>query len=88
MDEDNEEDLLGRAAQDVPSSRWDDAVETFRDREKMKQSRKERLLEAWGDVERMGTATEKADPAADVKWRGAGGQREWDKGKNPQSEDA
>lgn len=62
---------------------WDDAVEVFRDRQKLKQHQEERLRAA-------GFASEQIEKAAasgaektedDVRWKRAGEGREWDLGK-------
>lgn len=62
---------------------WDDAMEAFRDRQKLKQHQEKRLREA-------GFATEQIERAAisgtertedDVRWKSAGEGREWDLGK-------
>lgn len=66
-------------------SNWEDEVEAFRDRQKLRQSQEERLRAAgFGDdqIQRIynglngGTEDE-----ANVRWSKAGEKREWDKGK-------
>lgn len=61
---------------------WDDEVEAFRDRQKLKQVQEARLREA-GFGEDVIKKTEKGSqrPEADVHWSGAGEKREWDRGK-------
>ncbi|TGJ85673.1 hypothetical protein E0Z10_g3119 [Xylaria hypoxylon] len=61
---------------------WDNAVETFRDRQKWKQQGAERLRSA-GFTEEQIRKWEKGDKKdeSDVQWNKAGGVREWDRGK-------
>lgn len=77
------------AAGETPAAGgWDDAVEAFRDRQKLKQSQEERLRAAgFGDetIERMsGKAVGRGGKVeeGDVKWTKAGESREWDRGKD------
>ncbi|CRK23557.1 hypothetical protein BN1708_013726 [Verticillium longisporum] len=68
---------------DETTGNWEEAVETFRDRQKWQQSQEQRLRAAgFGDEEinkwkRGGERNE-----ADVKWTKAGEKREWDRGKD------
>lgn len=61
---------------------WDDEVEAFRDRQKLKQAQEQRLRSAgFGDdeikkIEKGGERSEE-----DVRWSKAGVKREWDMGK-------
>ncbi|KAI0975620.1 hypothetical protein F4678DRAFT_275814 [Xylaria arbuscula] len=61
---------------------WDNAVEAFRDRQKLKQQQAERLRSA-GFTEDQIRKWEKGDKKdeSDVQWSKAGGVREWDRGK-------
>ncbi|CAJ2503476.1 Uu.00g108700.m01.CDS01 [Anthostomella pinea] len=61
---------------------WDDAVETFRDRQKLKQQGAARLRSA-GFTEDQVRKWEKGDQKdeSDVQWNKRGGVREWDRGK-------
>ncbi|KAI0423767.1 hypothetical protein F5Y09DRAFT_180688 [Xylaria sp. FL1042] len=61
---------------------WDNAVETFRDRQKWKQQGADRLRSA-GFTEEQIRKWEKGDKKdeSDVRWDKAGGVREWDRGK-------
>lgn len=66
---------------------WDDAVEAFRDRQKLKQNQETRLRSAGfaeSDIQKIQSNTtgngEKSE--ADVQWAKAGEKREWDKGKD------
>lgn len=76
------------------AGQWDDAVEAFRDRQKMKQNQEARLRSAGfseSHIEKIQAATtmtrsgEKSE--ADVQWTKAGERREWDKGKVSEDED-
>lgn len=61
---------------------WDDAVEAFRDRQKLRQNKEERMRSAgFTDdiIQRVQSTKEQAEE--DVKWSKAGEKREWDKGK-------
>ena len=78
----------------VVAGQWDDAVEAFRDRQKLKQNQEARLRSAGfseSDIGKMRTAAtttrshEKSE--ADVRWSKAGDKREWDRGKTPDSDD-
>ena len=62
---------------------WPDAVEAFRDRQKLRQSQQERMKAAGfsdKDLLRFNDAS-KEKGETDVKWTKAGEQREWDIGK-------
>ncbi|KAI1298066.1 hypothetical protein F5Y03DRAFT_274597 [Xylaria venustula] len=61
---------------------WDNALEAFRDRQKLKQQQAERLRSA-GFTEDQIRKWEKGDKKdeSDVQWNKAGGMREWDRGK-------
>lgn len=76
------------------AGQWDDAVEAFRDRQKLKQNQEARLRTAGfseSHIERIQAATtttrsgEKSE--ADVQWTKAGEKREWDRGKVSEDED-
>jgi len=62
---------------------WEDAVESFRDRQKWKQQGAQRLRDA-GYTEEQIKRWEKGGEKDidDVRWTKAGGQREWDRGKD------
>ncbi|KAK3996956.1 hypothetical protein QBC44DRAFT_230798 [Cladorrhinum sp. PSN332] len=65
------------------SANWEDAVEGFRDRQKWKQQGAQRLRAA-GFTEEQIKRWEKGGEKDidDVRWTKAGGQREWDRGKD------
>ncbi|KAK4168571.1 hypothetical protein QBC43DRAFT_309139 [Cladorrhinum sp. PSN259] len=65
------------------STKWEDAVEGFRDRQKLKQQGAQRLRAA-GFTEEQIKRWEKGGEKDidDVRWTEAGGQREWDRGKD------
>ncbi|KAI0192851.1 hypothetical protein F4808DRAFT_363390 [Astrocystis sublimbata] len=67
---------------DAGSDDWDNAVETFRDRQKWKQQGADRLRAA-GFTDEQIRKWEKGDKKdeSDVTWNKAGGVREWDRGK-------
>ncbi|CAM1501702.1 Fc.00g036860.m01.CDS01 [Cosmosporella sp. VM-42] len=61
---------------------WDDAVEAFRDRQKLRQNQDERLKAAgFADdlIQRVNRSKQQAEE--DVRWSKAGEKREWDRGK-------
>lgn len=61
---------------------WDDAVEAFRDRQKLRQNQEQRLKDAgFADeqIQRASGADEKS--AENVQWSKAGEKRAWDVGK-------
>ncbi|KAM0279660.1 hypothetical protein ACHAQH_004462 [Verticillium albo-atrum] len=62
---------------------WDDAIETFRDRQKWQQSQEQRLRAAgFGDeeIKKWKRGGERSED--EVKWTKAGEKREWDRGKD------
>ena len=62
---------------------WPDALEAYRDRQKLRQAQEERMKSAGftdKDLLRWKDGT-KEKTEADVKWSKAGEQREWDIGK-------
>ncbi|KAI8722255.1 hypothetical protein NCS52_00369000 [Fusarium sp. LHS14.1] len=66
---------------------WDDAVEAFRNRQKLRQSQEQRSspIGLTNDkVSRAGNADEKS--AESVRWSKAGEKREWDLGKEDEAE--
>ncbi|KAI0182502.1 pre-mRNA-splicing factor 38B [Xylaria flabelliformis] len=67
---------------DAGADDWDNAVETFRDRQKWKQQGADRLRSA-GFTDEQIRKWEKGDKKdeSDVQWSKAGGVREWDRGK-------
>ena len=62
---------------------WSEAVEVFRDRQKLRAAQEERMRAAGFSEEAMGAlrASAKEKTEADVKWAKAGEKREWDIGK-------
>jgi hypothetical protein len=70
-----------RQASDV-EDKWDDAVESFRDRQRFKQQGAERLRAA-GFTDEQVKKWEKGDSKdeEDVTWTKRGQAREWDRGK-------
>lgn len=61
---------------------WDDAVEAFRDRQKLKQNQEQRLRDAgFADEEIQRASSSKELAEADVRWTKVGEKREWDRGK-------
>lgn len=61
---------------------WDDAVEAFRDRQKLRQNQEQRLREAGFSLGEIRKAHGEDDGAErDVTWSKAGEKREWDKDK-------
>ncbi|KAI9904125.1 hypothetical protein N3K66_000654 [Trichothecium roseum] len=72
-------------------SRWDNDVEAFRDRQKLRQAQEERLRSAGFDEEQIqrakGGSGQKKWDVDDVKWTKAGEQREWDRGKDLSDEE-
>ncbi|KAK7422302.1 hypothetical protein QQZ08_009524 [Neonectria magnoliae] len=67
---------------DDAGGNWDDAVEAFRDRQKLKQSQEERMRAAgFADEQIQRVKAPKADLADSVQWSKAGEKREWDRGK-------
>ncbi|KAK0390878.1 hypothetical protein NLU13_0381 [Sarocladium strictum] len=67
-------------------SNWDDAVEAFRDRQKLRQAQEERLRSAgFGDeqIQRINDSQKgNGLEESNVRWSKAGEKREWDKGKD------
>ncbi|KAH8171796.1 pre-mRNA-splicing factor 38B [Sarocladium implicatum] len=66
-------------------SNWDDAVEAFRDRQRLRQSQQERLRAAGFGDDQIQKMSGEGDPAAaedsNVRWTRPGEKREWDLGK-------
>lgn len=66
-------------------SNWDDAVEAFRDRQRLRQSQQERLRSAGFGDEQIQKMSGESDAAAtddsNVRWTKSGEKREWDLGK-------
>lgn len=61
---------------------WDDAVEAFRDRQKLRQNQEQRLRAAGFADEQIQRASATDEATADnVQWAKAGEKRAWDKGK-------
>lgn len=74
---------------DKQGGNWDDALEAFRDRQKLQQNQEQRLRAAGFADEQIlkvnNSAKEKSE--ADVVWTKAGERREWDRGKSEESEE-
>ncbi|KAM5346733.1 hypothetical protein ACJ41O_009738 [Fusarium nematophilum] len=67
---------------DEGGDNWDDAVETFRDRQKLRQNQEQRLRAAGFAEEQIQRGNGTDDKLADsVRWTKAGEKREWDVGK-------
>ncbi|KAL9636566.1 MAG: hypothetical protein Q9164_002739 [Protoblastenia rupestris] len=73
---------------DIESDDWDQALEALRDRQRWQQQGAERLRAAgfseeevakWANGKKGGVVTEKGEE--DVRWKGRGEGREWDRGK-------
>jgi len=61
---------------------WDDAVEAFRDRQKLRQNQEQRLRAAGfslGEIQKAHGGDDRVE--RDVTWSKAGEKREWDKDK-------
>ncbi|KAM6535202.1 hypothetical protein FALCPG4_004787 [Fusarium falciforme] len=72
---------------DEGGGNWDDAVEAFRNRQKLRQSQEQRSSPVGftnDEVLRAGNADEKS--AENVRWSKAGEKREWDLGKEDEAE--
>jgi hypothetical protein len=74
-------------APETRNDHWDDAVEAFRDRQKLKQNQETRLRSAGfaeSEIKKIQSNTLGKDERseADVQWAKAGEKREWDKGKD------
>lgn len=86
MDEDADEDTGNSMGQP-----WDDAVEAFRDRQKLKQNQEARLRSAGfaeSHIQQIQSTSQGAEKSeADVQWAKAGEKREWDKGKESSGEE-
>lgn len=70
------------------NSNWDDDVEAYRDRQRLKQNQEARLKSAGftdAVLQRSQGGGEKSE--ANVKWAKAGEKREWDRGKKSENED-
>lgn len=73
---------------DEGGGNWDDAVEAFRNRQKLRQSQEQPSSPvgfANDKVLRTGNADEKS--AESVRWSKAGEKREWDLGKEDEAEE-
>lgn len=69
---------------------WDDAVEAFRDRQKLRQTQEERMKAAgFADhqIQRI-NSSQREKTEADVVWAKAGEKREWDRGKGDDGDDS
>ncbi|KAM0561151.1 hypothetical protein ACHAPJ_003655 [Fusarium lateritium] len=68
--------------EDEGGDTWDDAVEAFRDRQKLRQNQEQRMKAAGFADEQIQQASGTDDKSAeDVQWSKAGEKREWDVGK-------
>ncbi|KAL9566686.1 hypothetical protein ACKAV7_009123 [Fusarium commune] len=68
--------------QDEVGNDWDDAVEAFRDRQKLRQNQEQRLKEAGFADEQIQRASGSDEKSAEsVQWSKAGEKRAWDVGK-------
>lgn len=68
--------------EDEGGNSWDDAVEAFRDRQKLRQNQEERMRAAGFADEQIQRASGTDEKAAEsVQWSKAGEKREWDVGK-------
>ncbi|SPJ70850.1 uncharacterized protein FTOL_00578 [Fusarium torulosum] len=68
--------------EDEGENNWDDAVEAFRDRQKLRQNQEERMRAAGFADEQIQRASGTDEKAAEsVQWSKAGEKREWDVGK-------
>ncbi|KAM0291129.1 hypothetical protein ACHAO9_004246 [Fusarium lateritium] len=68
--------------EDEGGDNWDDAVEAFRDRQKLRQNQEERLRAAGFADEQIQRASGTDEQATEsVQWSKAGEKREWDVGK-------
>ncbi|KAF4457279.1 pre-mrna-splicing factor 38b [Fusarium austroafricanum] len=68
--------------EDEGSNDWDDAVEAFRDRQKLRQNQEQRLRAAGFGDEQIQRASDTDEKSADsVQWSKAGERRAWDVGK-------
>ncbi|KAH7235855.1 hypothetical protein BKA59DRAFT_516381 [Fusarium tricinctum] len=68
--------------EDEGGNNWDDAVEAFRDRQKLRQNQEERMRAAGFADEQIQRASGTDDKATEsVQWSKAGEKREWDVGK-------
>lgn len=87
---DDEDDNSATPA-NASAEQWDDAVEAYRDQQKLKQNQEARLRSAGfaeSHIQKMQAAArgdEKTE--ADVQWAKAGERREWDRGKVSEDED-
>jgi hypothetical protein len=63
---------------------WEDAVEAFRDRQKLKQNQEARMKEAGFAVDQIARMKRGVEEKTeeDVVWSKAGEKREWDRGKS------
>lgn len=64
---------------------WNDSVEAFRDRQKLKQNQETRLREAGFGEDEIQRANGNTKVEEDVRWSKAGEKREWDRGKDVDS---
>jgi hypothetical protein len=73
--------------EDEGGNNWDDAVEAFRDRQKLRQNQEERMRAAGFADEQIQRASGTDDKATEsVQWSKAGEKREWDVGKEIESD--
>ncbi|KAF5018346.1 hypothetical protein F66182_9674 [Fusarium sp. NRRL 66182] len=71
-----------RMDEDEDGENWDDAVEAFRDRQKLRQNQEQRMRAAGFADEQIQRARGTDEKAAEnVQWSKAGEKREWDVGK-------
>lgn len=67
---------------------WDDAVEAYRDRQKLRQNQDQRVKAAGFAEEQIRKVNVDADDSKQyVVWSKAGEKRAWDKGKGLEDED-
>ncbi|KAL7792615.1 hypothetical protein V8C37DRAFT_380054 [Trichoderma ceciliae] len=74
---------------DKEEDNWDDAVEAFRDRQKLRQMQEERMRAAgFADhqIQRISNS-QREKKEEDVVWSKAGEKREWDRGKGEDGDD-
>ncbi|KAF4975427.1 hypothetical protein FZEAL_7775 [Fusarium zealandicum] len=68
--------------EDEGGGNWDDALEAFRDRQKLRQNQEQRMKSAGFADEQIQRASGTDEKTADsVQWSKAGEKREWDRGK-------
>jgi hypothetical protein len=74
---------------DKEEGNWDDAVEAFRDRQKLRQMQEERMKAvgfADHQIQRINNS-QREKTEEDVVWSKAGEKREWDRGKGENGDD-